>query len=79
MVEEPESFIIDVSKPHTTIIRVEKNEGTTKIFSTEKANFSDDEVHDMDSPKVKCKDVFVKNSMWTINEKIIDEAKKGKK
>lgn len=48
-------------------------------FSTEKANFSDDEVHDMDSPKVKRKDVFVKNSMWTINEKIIDEAKKGKK
>ncbi|WP_243099252.1 MULTISPECIES: hypothetical protein [Clostridia] len=79
MVEEPESFIIDVSKPHTTIIRVEKNEGATKIFSTEKANFSDDEVHDMDSPKVKRKDVFVKNSMWTINEKIIDEAKKGKK
>lgn len=34
-------IFIDVSKPHTTIIRVEKSEGEeTKIFSTEKAEFS---------------------------------------
>ena len=148
MITSHSPIFIDVSKPHTTIIRVEKNEGATKIFSTEKANFSDDErerlqmirnchptinefffankvilvegdteqavftqvkredvtvlncrgkanipmfekilnhfgmgyiaVHDMDSPKAKKKDKFVKNSMWTINEKIIDEAKKGK-
>ncbi len=148
MITSHSPIFIDVSKPHTTIIRVERNEGATKIFSTEKANFSDDErerlqmirnchptinefffankvilvegdteqatftqvkrtdvtvlncrgkanipmfekilnhfgmgyiaVHDMDSPKVKRKDKFIKNPMWTINEKIIDEAKKGR-
>ena len=148
MITSHSPIFIDVSKPHTTIIRVEKNEGATKIFSTEKANFSDDErerlqmirnchptinefffankvilvegdteqaaftqvkredvtvlncrgkanipmfekilnhfgmgyiaIHDMDSPKTKKKDKFIKNSMWTINGKIIDEAKKGK-
>lgn len=36
-------IFIDVSKPHTTIIRVDKSQGATKTFSTEKANFSDDE------------------------------------
>ena len=35
-------------------------------------------VHDMDSPKVKRKGKFIKNPMWTINERIIEEAKKGK-
>ena len=148
MITSHSPIFIDVSKPNTTIIRVEKNEGATKIFSTEKANFSDDErerlqmirnchptinefffankvilvegdteqaaftqvkredvtvlncrgkanipmfekilnhfgmgyiaIHDMDSPKAKKKDKFIKNSMWTINGKIIDEAKKGK-
>lgn len=141
-------IFIDVSKPHTTIIRVEKCESATKIFSTEKANFSEDErerlqmirnchptinefffankvilvegdteqavftqvkkedvtilncrgkanipmfekilnhfgmryvvVHDLDSPKAKRKDIFIKNPMWTINEKIIEEARRGK-
>lgn len=140
-------IFIDVSKPHTTIIRVEKNEGATKIFSTEKAQFSDKErerlqmirnchptinefffankvilvegdteqvtfsqvkeervtiincrgkanipmfekilnhfgveyiaVHDLDTPKSKRDGKFIKNSMWTINEKIIEEANKG--
>lgn len=142
-------IFIDVSKPHTTIIRVEKNEGdATKIFSTEKAEFSDDErerlqmirnchptinefffankvilvegdteqaalvqvkredisvlncrgkanipmfekilnhfgmsyiaMHDLDSPKVKRKEKWIKNPMWSINEKIFKEAQKGK-
>lgn len=148
MITTHSPIFIDVSKPHTTIIRVEKNEGATKIFSTEKVNFSDNErerlqmirnchptinefffankivlvegdteqaaftqvkrgdvtilncrgkanipmfekilnhfgmkyivVHDMDSPKVKRKGKFIKNPMWTINERIIEEAKKGK-
>ncbi len=148
MITSHSPIFIDVSKPHTTIIRVEKSESSTKIFSTEKANFSDDErerlqmirnchptinefffakkvilvegdteqtvftqvkkedvtilncrgkanipmfekilnhfgmryvvVHDLDSPKVKRLDTFIKNPMWTINEKIIEEAKKGK-
>lgn len=142
-------IFIDVSKPHTTIIRVEKNErDATKIFSTEKAEFSDDErerlqmirnchptinefffankvilvegdteqaalvqvkredisvlncrgkanipmfekilnhfgmsyiaMHDLDSPKVKRKEKWIKNPMWSINEKIFKEAQKGK-
>jgi len=141
-------IFIDVSKPHTTIIRVEKNEGkATKVFSTEKADFSEDErerlqmirnchptvnefffankvilvegdteqaalmqvkeenvsilnckgkanipmferilnhfgmsyiaLHDLDSPKAKRSGEWIKNSMWTINEKIFEEAKKG--
>lgn len=148
MITSHSPIFIDVSKPHTTIIRVEKNDGSTKIFSTEKANFSDDErerlqmirnchptinefffankiilvegdteqaaltlvkredvtvlncrgkanipmfekilnhfgmgyiaIHDMDSPKAKRKDKLIRNPMWTINEKIITEAKKGK-
>lgn len=142
-------IFIDVSKPHTTIIRVEKNEGNaTKTFSTEKADFSEDErerlqmirnchptvnefffankviliegdteqaalmqvkkedvsvlncrgkanipmfekilnhfgmsyiaMHDLDTPKVKRKDSWIKNPMWSINEKIYLEAQKGK-
>lgn len=44
MITTHSPIFIDVSKPHTTIIRVEKNEeNATKIFSTEKANFSEDE------------------------------------
>ena len=43
MITTHSPIFIDVSKPHTTIIRVEKNEGATKIFSTEKAQFSDKE------------------------------------
>lgn len=149
MITTHSPIFIDVSKPHTTIIRVEKNvENATKIFSTEKANFSDDErerlqmirnchptinefffaskiilvegdteqvaltqvkredttilncrgkanipmfekilnhfgmnyivIHDLDSPKAKKKDKWIKNSMWTINEKIFLEAEKGK-
>lgn len=147
MITTHSPIFIDVSKPHTTIIRVEKNEGATKIFSTEKAQFSDKErerlqmirnchptinefffankvilvegdteqvtfsqvkeervtiincrgkanipmfekilnhfgveyiaVHDLDTPKSKRNGKFIKNSMWTINEKIIEEANKG--
>lgn len=147
MITTHSPIFIDVSKPHTTIIRVEKNEGATKIFSTEKAQFSDKErerlqmirnchptinefffankvilvegdteqvtfsqvkeervtiincrgkanipmfekilnhfgveyiaVHDLDTPKSKRDGKFIKNSMWTINEKIIEKANKG--
>lgn len=147
MITTHSPIFIDVSKPHTTIIRVEKNEGATKIFSTEKAQFSDKErerlqmirnchptinefffankvilvegdteqvtfsqvkeervtiincrgkanipmfekilnhfgveyiaVHDLDTPKSKRDGKFIKNSMWTINEKIIEETNKG--
>lgn len=147
MITTHSPIFIDVSKPHTTIICVEKNEGATKIFSTEKAQFSDKErerlqmirnchptinefffankvilvegdteqvtfsqvkeervtiincrgkanipmfekilnhfgveyiaVHDLDTPKSKRDGKFIKNSMWTINEKIIEEANKG--
>ena len=145
MITTHSPIFIDVSKPHTTIIRVEKNEGATKIFSTEKAQFSERErlqmirnchptinefffankvilvegdteqvtfsqvkeervtiincrgkanipmfekilnhfgveyiaVHDLDTPKSKRDGKFIKNSMWTINEKIIEEANKG--
>ena len=147
MITTHSPIFIDVSKPHTTIIRVEKYEGATKIFSTEKAQFSDKErerlqmirnchptinefffankvilvegdteqvtfsqvkeervtiincrgkanipmfekilnhfgveyiaVHDLDTPKSKRDGKFIKNSMWTINEKIIEEANKG--
>ena len=147
MITTHSPIFIDVSKPHTTIIRVEKNEGATKIFSTENAQFSDKErerlqmirnchptinefffankvilvegdteqvtvsqvkeervtiincrgkanipmfekilnhfgveyiaVHDLDTPKSKRDGKFIKNSMWTINEKIIEEANKG--
>ena len=147
MITTHSPIFIDVSKPHTTIIRVEKNEGATKIFSTEKAQFSDKErerlqmirnchptinefffankvilvegdteqvtfsqvkeervtiincrgkanipmfekilnhfgveyiaVHDLDTPKSKRDGKFIKNSMWTINEIIIEEANKG--
>ena len=34
-------------------------------------------VHDLDTPKSKRDGKFIKNSMWTINEKIIEEANKG--
>lgn len=34
---------IDVSKPHTTIVRVDRKQNTTKTFSTEDANFAGDE------------------------------------
>lgn len=36
-------IFIDVSKPHTTIIRVEKTSGATKTLSTDEANFSDND------------------------------------
>lgn len=37
-------IFVDVSKPHTTIMRVEKKTtGIIRVFSTEKANFSEDE------------------------------------
>jgi len=142
-------IFIDVSKPHTTIIRVEKSEGeATRIFSTEKADFSEDErerlqmirnchptinefffankvilvegdteqatlmqvkrddvsilncrgkanipmfekilnhfgmsyiaMHDLDSPKIKRNEKWIKNSMWSINEKIFEESQRGK-
>lgn len=148
MITTHSPIFIDVSKPHTTLIRVEKNKGNaTKIFSTEKADFSDDErerlqmirnchptinefffankvilvegdteqaalmqvkredttilncrgkanipmfekilnhfgmsyiaMHDLDSPKVRRKGNWIKNPMWTINEKIYSESKKG--
>lgn len=149
MITTHSPIFIDVSKPHTTIIRVEKNEeNVTKIFSTEKANFSEDErerlqmirnchptvnefffankvilvegdteqavfnkvkqedttilncrgkanipmfekilnhfgmsyivIHDLDSPKVNRKGTWVKNPMWSINEKIFLESINGK-
>lgn len=149
MITTHSPIFIDVSKPHTTIIRVEKNEGdATKIFSTEKADFSEDErerlqmirnchptinefffankviliegdteqaalmkvkredvsilncrgkanipmfekilnhfgisyiaMHDLDSPKIKRKGSWIKNPMWSINEKIYEESQKGK-
>ena len=139
---------IDVSKPHTTIVRVEKSNSTsTKTFSTDKADFDTDErerlqmirnchptinefffsdqvvlvegdteeavfntlkpesvtvlncrgkanipmfqkilnhfgigyivIHDLDSPKAKRDGKWIKNSMWTINEKIFLESEKG--
>ena len=44
MITTHSPIFIDVSKPHTTITRVEKNDGSaTNVFSTDKANFSDDE------------------------------------
>lgn len=35
-------------------------------------------MHDLDSPKVKRKEKWIKNPMWSINEKIFKEAQKGK-
>lgn len=148
MITTHSPIFIDVSKPHTTIIRVEKTKNTTKTFSTEKANFADDErerlqmirnchptinefffadsiilvegdteqavlsqikkentailncrgkanipmfekilnhfgmsyivIHDLDSPKVNRNKSWIKNSMWSINEKIYAESQKGK-
>lgn len=148
MITTHSPIFIDVSKPHTTIIRVEKTKSTTKTFSTEKANFADDErerlqmirnchptinefffadsiilvegdteqavlsqikkentailncrgkanipmfekilnhfgmsyivIHDLDSPKVNRNKSWIKNSMWSINEKIYAESQKGK-
>lgn len=44
MITTHSPIFIDVSKPHTTIVRVEKQcESATKIFSTDKANFDEDE------------------------------------
>ncbi len=148
MITTHSPIFIDVSKPHTTITRVEKNDGNaTKVFSTDKADFSDDErerlqmirnchptinefffaknvilvegdteqatlmqvtnadttilncrgkanipmfekilnhfgmsyiaMHDLDSPKAKRKESWIKNPMWTINEKIFLESQKG--
>ncbi len=144
MITTHSPIFIDVSKPHTTIVRVDKTQDTTKTFSTEKADFTDDErerlkmihnchptvnefffadkiilvegdteeivlsqfkdeattvlnchgkanvpmfekilnhfginytvIHDLDSPKAKRKDKFVKNAAWTINEAILSEA-----
>lgn len=150
MITTHSPIFIDVSKPHTTIVRVEKQcDSATKIFSTDKAEFDDDErerlqmirnchptinefffsdkvilvegdteqavfselkdslditivncrgkanipmfqkilnhfgisytvLHDLDSPKAKRKDKWIANSMWTINNKILEEAQKGK-
>lgn len=148
MITTHSPIFIDVSKPHTTIIRVEKTKNATKTFSTEKANFADDErerlqmirnchptinefffadsiilvegdteqavlsqikkentailncrgkanipmfekilnhfgmsyivIHDLDSPKVNRNKSWIKNSMWSINEKIYAESQKGK-
>lgn len=140
-------IFIDVSKPHTTIMRVEKDNASTKLISTDSLSFEEDRrlelamirncnpmvnefffaekvllvegdteqlvymtlmettelkgklhivncygkaniptfckilnhfgvpyvaIHDSDSPKSKRKDKFVTNSMWTINQKILD-------
>ncbi len=44
MITTHSPIFIDVSKSHTTIIRVDKDEESkTRIFSTESANFNDDE------------------------------------
>lgn len=149
MITTHSPIFIDVSKPHTTIVRVEKqSDSATKIFSTDKADFDDDErerlqmirnchptinefffsdkvilvegdteqvvfseikenlditivncrgkanipmfqkilnhfgisymvMHDLDSPKAKRKNQWIVNSMWTINNKILEQAQKG--
>ncbi|ACL22454.1 ATP-dependent endonuclease of the OLD family-like protein [Desulfitobacterium hafniense DCB-2] len=148
MITTHSPIFIDVSKPHTTIVRVEKQcDSSTKIFSTDKADFDEDErerlqmirnchptinefffsdkiilvegdteqstlselkgntditivncrgkanipmfqkilnhfglsytvVHDLDSPRVKRKEKWITNAMWSINNKIVDEANK---
>ncbi|WP_415313842.1 ATP-dependent nuclease [Clostridium perfringens] len=44
MITTHSPVFIDVSKPHTTIIRVDRDiNSETRIFSTEKANFDEDE------------------------------------
>lgn len=44
MITTHSPVFIDVSKPHTTIIRVDRDiNSKTRIFSTEKANFDEDE------------------------------------
>ncbi|WP_315121294.1 AAA family ATPase [uncultured Clostridium sp.] len=151
MITTHSPIFIDVSKPHTTIIRVDKdNDSKTRIFSTENAEFDDDErkrlqmiracnptvnefffaddiilvegdteqsvltniknrndkyrniqivncygkanipmfqkilnhfgvnytvIHDIDSPFSKRKEKWIKNAMWSINEKIYNESK----
>lgn len=151
MITTHSPIFIDVSKPHTTIIRVDKDENAqTRIFSTENASFNNDErkrlqmiracnptvnefffandiilvegdteqsvlneiksrnpqyttiqivncygkanipmfekilnhfninytvIHDIDSPYSKRKDKWIKNAMWSINEKIFNESK----
>lgn len=149
MITTHSPIFIDVTKPHTTIVRVEKRcNSATKIFSTDKADFDYDErerlqmirnchptinefffsnkvilvegdteqavfselkdnsditivncrgkanipmfqkilnhfgisytvLHDLDSPKIKRKDKWIANSMWTINNRIIEEAQNG--
>lgn len=144
MITTHSPIFIDVSKPHTTIVRVDKTQDTTKTFSTEKADFTNDErerlkmihnchptvnefffadkiilvegdteeivlsqfkdeattvlnchgkanipmfekilnhfginytvIHDLDSPKAKRNNKFIKNAAWTINESILSEA-----
>lgn len=151
MITTHSPIFIDVSKDHTTIVRVDKNENyETRIFSTEKANFEEYErerlqmiracnpsvnefffadsvvlvegdteqtvltyirnknekyasvsivnchgkanipmfqkilnhfgvnyaaMHDIDSPRSKRKEKWIKNAMWTINKKIFEESK----
>lgn len=43
MITTHSPVFIDVSKSHTTIVRVDKAQNAAKTFSTEKANFTDDE------------------------------------
>lgn len=149
MITTHSPIFIDVSKPHTTIVRVEKRkDSATKIFSTDKAQFDVNErerlqmirnchptinefffsekvilvegdteqvvfsvlknedvaivncrgkanipmfqkilnhfgvgymvLHDLDSPMAKREGKWIKNSMWSINNKILDEAQKGR-
>ncbi|NFH70569.1 endonuclease [Clostridium botulinum] len=151
MITTHSPIFIDVSKPHTTIIRVDMDEkSNTRIFSTENANFDEGErkrlqmvracnptvnefffadniilvegdteqsvlneiksinikynnfhivncygkanipmfmkilnhfgvnytvIHDIDSPFSKRKENWIKNAMWSINQKIFDESK----
>lgn len=151
MITTHSPIFIDVSKPHTTIIRIDKDSvEKTKIFSTDKANFTDDDkdrlkmvracnpsvnefffsnkvllvegdteqsifnelknkhgecrdlqivncygkaniptfqkilnhfkvnyivMHDVDCPKSKRKGSWIRNAMWTMNEKIFNESK----
>jgi predicted ATP-dependent endonuclease of OLD family len=35
-------------------------------------------IHDSDNPKAKKKDSYIKNSMWTINEKILEHVKENR-
>lgn len=147
MITTHSPVLVDVSKPHTTIVRVDGVQHGTKIFSTDEANFEEDDrarlrmirschptvnefffadrvilvegdteeavfsefapvgvailncrgkanipmfegilnhfgvpyvvIHDLDRPKAIRKNSYVRNSAWSINMRILSEAKKS--